>query len=140
MSKATSIARQGFVREVERRIGQKTARKTYEHSNGDDFEHWDVTVSLRKVPPTAEERIKLGLDPKLKTGHLLYCEGKVYKTTSDGEHISECHFTLHDFGGDEWSVQQVSVGVPDSWSASSKNFIPTDDLCDMLKKVVLNGS
>ena len=119
---------------IERKLPkEQTVQHTFEYKNGDTVEKWDVMVSLRKL--SVEERAKLGLKDPVHAKHFLYCEGKILKTGISGE--SECHFTLRDYGGKHWSVQQMAVGIPSSWDASTQAFMPSERIYEHLRDLVL---
>ncbi len=105
--------RAGLLDSVRKNFGTgKTVRQEFERKDEKGVEKWEVTFALR--PLSIADRLKLGFDKASQAKHLLYCEGKICRMTEEGK--SECHFTLEDYGGDLWSIQQVAVDAPKSWA------------------------
>jgi hypothetical protein len=114
----------GFLELVTQKLGDANKTLHLHLEDGKFFNGGELTVSIQKL--SVDQSSVLGLDPHSQRIRL-YCEGKFFR----GGH--EIHFKLDDFGGDEWSIQQVEAGFRQDYDHLEHAFavytgFPTSDL------------
>lgn len=88
--------------------------KCFHFEQGEFFDGGEFTCSISKL--SASESLHLGLGAEAENRRL-YCEGRFF---SQG---IEYHFTLVDYGGKNWSINQMEAGVvQDSWESSTNTY------------------
>lgn len=114
----------GFLDLVKQKLGDSNKTIHLDLEDGRFFDGGELTISVRNI--SVGQSIDLGLDPHAQRMRL-YCEGKFFRNGH------EIHFKLDDYGGDEWSIQQVEAGFRYDDARLEQAFItytgfPTSDL------------